>query len=291
MAIVACLLWSTAFVGIKIGLRHSSPLGFAGMRFILAGIMILPFCGNLKDYCESVKINFNVIIKVAFFQTFMLYGLFYGGMTLVPGSLGAIVVGSSPLVSAIGAHYFMSDDKLNYKTFVALILGITGIIVISVSRKPWEVKGLVELGGMGLLLCGAISSTVGNILVAKHPVEMNPLVFNSSQIFTGGIMLFLLSLIVEGVPGVKYPGEFYGALMWLSFISAAAFSLWFILLKTPGVKISYINVWKFIIPVSGAILSWLILPGESPDAGSIAGMIIVAISIIWYNVVSLKKNA
>lgn len=292
MAITACLLWSTAFAGIKIGLQYSSPFGFAGMRFMLAGLMIIPFCGGIIEYFNSVVKNFKTIITVAFFQTFMLYGLFYWGMTKVPGALGAIVIGSSPLVSSIGAHFFMHDDKMTVRHLRALLLGITGIALISVSRKPWELSGLVELSGMALLLGGAVSSTAGNILVAKDTLKINPLIFNSSQIFTGGLMLLIMSFFIEGAPAspASYPPEFYGALLWLAFVSAAAFSIWFILLKTPGVRVSYLNVWKFIIPVSGAILSWILLPGESPDPGTVAGMIIVAASIVIYNIISLKQK-
>jgi drug/metabolite transporter (DMT)-like permease len=75
----------------------------------------------------------------------------------------------------------------------------------------------------------------------------------------------------------------------LSFLSAAAFALWFTLLKRPGVKVSYLNSWKFIIPVFGAILSWLILPGEYPDIYSITGVIIIGASLLWMNNEALKE--
>jgi drug/metabolite transporter (DMT)-like permease len=63
-------------------------------------------------------------------------------------------------------------------------------------------------------------------------------------------------------------------------MSAAAFSIWFTLLKRPNVKVSVINIWKFIIPVFGTILSWVLLPDESPDFIAILGMVIIGISII-----------
>ena len=45
MGVLACFLWSTAFAGVKIGFRHlPAPLTFAGLRFTLAGLMLIPFC-------------------------------------------------------------------------------------------------------------------------------------------------------------------------------------------------------------------------------------------------------
>jgi drug/metabolite transporter (DMT)-like permease len=72
------------------------------------------------------------------------------------------------------------------------------------------------------------------------------------------------------------------ALLWLSFVSAFAFSLWYRLLQRPHVKVSELNMWKFIIPVVGAILSWMLAPGEKPELPTIAGMIIITVSLLLF---------
>ena len=82
-AILACFLWSTAFVGVKIGLRYSKPLSFAGIRFIISGLILLPFCGNIFSYISIVRRNFRTIALTGVFQTFILYYFFYTGMTMV----------------------------------------------------------------------------------------------------------------------------------------------------------------------------------------------------------------
>jgi drug/metabolite transporter (DMT)-like permease len=69
-------------------------------------------------------------------------------------------------------------------------------------------------------------------------------------------------------------------MLWLSLIAAIGFSLWFVVLNMPGVKVSEINVWKFIIPVLGAVLSWIILPDEKPEWIVIAGMVLVGLSLV-----------
>ncbi|NEW84143.1 MAG: hypothetical protein GZ094_17490, partial [Mariniphaga sp.] len=45
--------------------------------------------------------------------------------------------------------------------------------------------------------------------------------------------------------------------------------------------------WKFIIPVFGAILSWILIPNESPDLVSIAGITTTAIALVLFN----RQNA
>ena len=103
-AILACLLWATAFAGIKIGLQYSPPLSFAGIRFMLAGILLMLVSGNPKKYFYTVVKNFKLIFILSFVQTFLAYSFFYTGITLVDGALAAIIIGSSPLIVAILAH-------------------------------------------------------------------------------------------------------------------------------------------------------------------------------------------
>ncbi|MFW5877888.1 MAG: EamA family transporter, partial [bacterium] len=57
LAIIACLLWSTAFVGVKIGLEYETPLQFAGERFFISGLLILPFSGGMKRHWQIVREN------------------------------------------------------------------------------------------------------------------------------------------------------------------------------------------------------------------------------------------
>jgi drug/metabolite transporter (DMT)-like permease len=105
----------------------------------------------------------------------------------------------------------------------------------------------------------------------------------------GGVMLMLLSLPLEGIPDNSFPPEYFLALAWLSFLSAAAISIWFSLLKRPGVKVSVLNVWKFLIPVSGAILSWILIKEEKPDIISVAGMSVIAVSLIVLNISNRRE--
>ena len=283
LALFACLLWSTAFVGVKIGLRYSGPFSFAGIRFMLAGLFLIPFWWTRRPDFSEIRRNLRVIVLVGFFQTFLMYGLFYLAMTMVSGAIAAIVIGASPLTAAVVAHYTRADDHLSLPKSISLLLGLAGIVILSVSRQPWaSPSGLREFIGIFFLFLCTVSSALGNVLVAGEKSDMNPVFFTSLQIFSGGFFLFLVGLFVERASFCLYPPQYYLALGWLSFLSAVAFSLWFVLLQRPGVKVSQLNLWKFIIPVFGAIFSWLFLPDESPHFSSVVGMVVIAASIVLF---------
>lgn len=78
------------------------------------------------------------------------------------------------------------------------------------------------------------------------------------------------------------PAGFYISLSILVFISVFAFSFWFIALQSKGAKVSDINMCRLINPILGAILSWIMLPGEYPTFSTVAGMIIIVSSLIIY---------
>jgi drug/metabolite transporter (DMT)-like permease len=281
-AIIACLLWSTAYSTIKLGLKYDTPLHFAGVRFIISGIMILPFTVKPVVYLRMLCEHWKVIAWVTLLQILINYSLFYQGLVLVPGALGAVIAGSQPLVTAVVAAMMHDEDKLTRKKIITIIFGISGVILISAGRQAFKFGTAIELLGVLMILVANIATSTSNVIVSLRSKGINPFVLSSASIFIGGVILYLLSIPIEGIPHGPFPQEYWFILLWLSFMAAFAFSLWFKLLQRPGVKVSELNLWKFLIPVVGAILSWLLVPGEKPEWLTLSGMIIITTSLIIF---------
>jgi drug/metabolite transporter (DMT)-like permease len=171
--------------------------------------------------------------------------------------------------------YFAS---YTYKLFFVL----SGVVLISAGRQAFKLGTAMELLGVLMLLMANIAVATSNVIVSLKSKGMNPLVLSSSSLFIGGVILYLISIPVEGLPAGPLPFNYWLILAWLSFMAAAAFSLWYKLLQRPGVKVSELNLWKFIIPVVGAIISWLIVPDEHPEWLTISGMIIITVSLVMF---------
>ena len=280
MALTAAMLWSTAYVGVKIGLEYAEPFFFAGSRFMLSGILIIPFVGRMKGYFAFFRENWRVVIPVGAFQTGIFYALYFQGINRVPAAVAAIVRGAEPLFTATTAHMLMHNDKFTLRKVISLIGAVIGVVLLSAQRDFGDPSGLRELAGIALMLGACFTGSFGQVIVKKK--ALNPVYLNSQQIFIGGLMILLLSVLTgESVP-TEVPLTFLAALLWLSFVSACAFTIWYSLLKRPEVKVSEVNLFKFIIPVSGAVLSWLIMPEDTPDLISVVGMVLIAGSIILF---------
>lgn len=290
MAIIACWLWSTAFVGVKIGLEHHTPLQFAGIRFFISGVIIFFYFGKPKQYFAELKANIKFILLLSIVQIFGQYALFYTGINMVPSALAAMIVGSQPLFIAIVAHFSFSNDKMTPLKTGSILIGVVGIAIITLGRSKVEMKGELELLGIAILLVNNIVSGYSNVLVVKKSAGISPVVLSSTSLIIGGLMLSLVSVPLEGINLGPFPPKYWYALAWLSFLSAAAITIWYSLLQRPGVKVSVLNFWKFLIPVSGAALSWLIITEEKPDLTSIFGMAVIASSLVALNFANRREQ-
>lgn len=280
LAIIACLLWGSAFAAAKIGFTYTTPLHLSGLRFMLAGILLIPFLIYQRtDWKANLK-EWKYMLLFGILQTFIQYGLFFMGLDTVPASAAAIIIGGGPLFVAIMAHFLMNNDKLTPRKSFAIVLGLTGVAFISISKGITTDTGYHFWIGIGFLIISNITGAFTNIIVAKNKNRVSPIMLTAFANFTGGALLYIVSCFTENYALREYTTEFYIALIWLAFIPAAAFSIWFTLLKRPKVQVSELNIWKFVVPVTGCLLSWMILPEEAPDIYSVTGIAIISMALI-----------
>lgn len=280
-AIIACILWGSAFAGAKIGFQYADPIFLSGIRFILAGLMLVPVMWVMKvDFKHALK-HWRFMLLFAFVQTFLQYGLFFMGLHKVPGAVSSIIIGAGPLFVAIMAHLTLKDDKMSVRKMLAILIGLSGIVFISLAKGGFEKASSTFYTGVGLLLLSNLIGSFTNIMVVKKKsAKISPIALTAFANFTGGIMLLITSFLYEKPQNFNFPLEFYGAVLWLATISAVGFSIWYTLLNRPGVKVSELNIWKFIIPVAGAVLSWLFVKGESPDMPTVIGIVIITFALL-----------
>jgi drug/metabolite transporter (DMT)-like permease len=282
LAILACLMWSSVYPAIKIGLNYAPPFHFAGIRFIISGLMILPFTVNPGTYLRMIREHWRVVLWVTGLQTILNYSLFYHGLKLVPGALGAVIVGSQPLITAVVSAFMIKDEKLSASKIITIIVGISGVVLISAGRQAFRLGTVAELLGVLMIFSANFATATSNVIISAKSKGMNPFVLSSFSLFTGGLLIYLLSLLTEQQPSFDVPVKYWAILGWLSFTSAFAFSVWYYLLQRPGVRVSELNLWKFIIPAVGAVLSWIFVPGEGPELLTITGILIITVSLILF---------
>ena len=292
LAIFVCLLWGTAFASVKFGLSYLTPLHLCGVRFTLAGIFLIPLLIYKKtDWNQCMK-EWRFLLKFAFIQTVIQYSLFNFGLDKVAAAVSAIIIGIGPLMAAVMAHIFLPNDKLTVKKSVAIALGILGVVFISLS-KGFD-GGSLNLEfwiGLTCLFLSCASGFYADITVKKYSGKLSPYVLAAMGNLLGGIIIYVLAVIIgEGTPIKPLDMPFYLNMIWLGIIPAATFAIWYSLISQPGVKVSELNIWRFSIPLSGAVISWIALKNETPDMNTIIGMIIICSSLLVLNITPRKRG-
>lgn len=292
LAIIAVSLWGSAFAGAKIAFEYMPPIMLSGIRFILAGCLLMPLMPLFKTGWREVFKHWRFIAVFGIVQTFLQYGLFYTGLNYTPGSLAAIINGGAPLLIAVMAHFTLKNDKLTTRSISALVMGVLGVAFISFTPSENILSNNPHLHiGIILLIISCIIGSYTNIMVVKYKKELSPIALTMGANLFGGIILFIFSFTLEPASALiqNFPLKFYFALLWLSIIPAAAFSIWYWLLSRPGIKVSSLNIWKFLIPIVGVLLSWWLLPDDEITLQSIIGIVIITSSVLIYNTPKQKK--
>ena len=282
-AVLASVLWAIVNPFIKQGLSYDfSPMNFAGLRFTVVGIILFAYTwhrGMWREIMQHRRLFGNLIL----INMFMGYTAFYFGVDFVSGAISSIVMGLTPLINVLLAHLVASNDRLNRYKVVSLAVSLAGLLLIvgtGSDGAPLDWRGI---GGIVLLLASIVFQGYSAISVSEDKGRVDPVFLNAVQMFFGGLLIYGVGIAAEGFhPFWAKPVGFYASLGVLVFISVFAFSFWFMALRTEGTKVSDINMCRLINPVLGAVLSWVMLPGEYPDFSTVAGMAVIVSSLVIY---------
>lgn len=288
-AVFCNLLWGSAYPSIKIGYSLfnitdsvAQKLFFAGLRFAAAGIMVLAaaIAVNKKVPVLNRK-NAAKITVIGLIYTALQYVFFYIGLSNTTGANGSIV-NSSTTFMALAAGYFVYKEPVGLKKAVGAIIGFAGVLIVFLGNGI----GGVSFTGEGFILIAAACFVAGSMLSKSATVSTDAMTVTGYNLLIGGLVLLAAGIAGGGViDTVNTKGVLI--LIYLAFLSAAAFTLWTILLKKSSV--GSISVFNFIIPVSGTILSAIFMKENIYNLRYLISLVLVCIGIVLVNGNGAKK--
>lgn len=276
MALLVTFLWSTSFIIIKWGLRDIPPLTYAGLRYVLAFLCLLPFALTKKRIAEIKTINSKYWIKLAvlgfFFYTFT-QGAQFVGLSLLPSVTVSLMLNFTPIIVAV-LGIFLLSEKPSILQWFGTLLFIVGIITYfyPINLPAGRTLGVAVMT-IGVL-ANAVSSLLGRDI--NRGGKLNPLTVTVISMGFGSVVILIIGLIVQGMPAIGLTTLLF--LLWLSLVNTAfAFTLWNLTLqKLTAMESSIING-TMLIQI--AALAWLFL-GESITIQEGMGMFIALCGVI-----------
>ena len=288
LAMLCCLLWGSAFPCIKLGYGYSqissgdtfSQILYAGLRFILAGILALAIGSFVvRKPLMISKSSLPMAIKLSVFQTILQYSFFYIGLSHCTGMKSSVITGSNVFLSILVAALVFRTEKLTVRKLLGCAVGFSGVLLINLSGMG----GGARLTGEGFVFLSALSYAFSAALIKKFSVKEEPVLLSGWQFVIGGAFMTLTGLACGGRLGA-FNTQGLLMLIYLAFVSAAAFSVWGTLIKYNNV--STVSVFGFMNPVFGVILSFFILSERNPAGawGTVLALALVSAGIIIVNI-------
>lgn len=178
------LFWSSAFVGIRIGLHGYSPGALALLRYLTASIVIIPIYFSLKNRVKIRKKDWLtfLIIGAAGFTIYNI-ALNHGEVT-VPAGIASFIVGLIPVFTMLLAIIFLKE-RINSKTWVGVIISFIGIILIAVG----------EHGGAQFDM-GVVYNLIAAIVASVYAVMQKPLLKRYPPLQVGALAIWLGTLLL-----------------------------------------------------------------------------------------------
>ncbi len=263
LASFCCLLWGSAIPFINLGYRlfaiasgdTASQLLFAGCRFVLAGLLAVAM-GSVgrRRLLLPQRESLPNVVRLALAQTVAQYVCFYIGVAHTTSVEGSIIQGLNGFVSILVACYVFRFEAMNGKKWLGGLLGVAGVVLVNLGGG--RLSGAMHWQGEGMLMLSMIANACSAALLRAYGQTDDPVALSGWQFVLGGGALAVCGLLMGGSLAPEGPLAAC-VLLYLAFLSAAAYSIWGLLLRVNPV--SRVTAYTFLQPIFGVLLSLLLV--------------------------------
>ncbi|MBQ8927587.1 MAG: DMT family transporter [Oscillospiraceae bacterium] len=285
-ALVCCMLWGSAFPGVKIGYRllaidsadWAGQMVFAGTRFAIAGGMVIALGSvTARHFLYPKRHAIPKVAVLSMFQTVLQYFFYYIGLAHTTGVKAAVIVAANVFFAILLSSCVFRLERMTVNKLAGCLIGFLGVVTVHLGA----LGGPLNLLGDGFILLCTAASGFSSVFMKRYSAAESPMMLSGWQFLAGGAVMALFGLLCGGrLPHLTPAG--WGILVYLAFVSAAAYTLWSMLLKFHPV--SRVTVFGFLNPVCGVLLSALLL--HEPGAFSlrtVCALVLVSAGIILVN--------
>ncbi len=277
------MLWASAAVATKFGIKTTDPLILANTRFLIAGSVILIYVHLIKRESLPKSHNWKPLSLFAFLNTTLYLGAFVVSMKTVSAGIGSLSTVIGTLFVVVIASIWLKR-KLLWFEIVGVAVGLIGSFI-----AIWPtLKGSYASGsGLVILFIGVLSISVASVFYTRIDWQLPAAVFNGWQILIGGLLLLPFTLYFADFDRSQFGLSFWLGLGWLMVpVSMIGLQLWFYLLKQDPV---YASLWKLLCPVFGFVYAYILL-NEPLTWHTFVGTTFVIAGLVVAQIDKLKKT-
>jgi len=285
---IVYFVWGSTFLAIRVGVREVPPFLLAGLRFLVAGILLFVWTLS-KGTSYPTRREWAAASFVAVLIFVLDYGLLFWSEQRVPSGLASVMMATIPVFMGLLEIIFLRTQQLTLRLTVALIVGICGVAVL---MNPSAAFGEKPIDGMGAaaLLIASLSWSTATILTRKLPLPNAKAMSSAAQMLAGGVMLLLVSTILGECHGFDVGAVSPIAWFALAYLIVAgsiiAFTayVWLIHHESP----TKVGTYAYVNPVVAVVIGYF-LGGEVVGIRTLVGTLLVLVSVVVITTMPAKK--
>ncbi len=275
------LLWSTGFIGAKLGLPYAEPFSFLWVRMVLVvGLLLLLAWWLRSPWPRGWALNLHLGVSGLLLHAGYLGGVFFAISRGMPAGLSALIVGLQPILTAILAQYLLRE-RVSGGQWAGLLLGFGGValVVLDPKRQGLAGGGTLEASAFVAIGLALLCATLGTLYQKRFAAEM-PLVGGTvvQYVAAAGALWLLARLFGERML-IQWTPQFIFALAWLSLVlSIGAILLLMYLIRHNSA--SRVASLFYLVPPATALEAYLLF-GERLGLWSLLGLALAALGVAW----------
>jgi len=274
--VALCLIWSSTWLAIKLGLRDLPPVSFVAIRFVIAVAVLLVISIGRVPLLPKGRGDFKLLAWTGVLMFCVNYALLFWAELYVSSGLSAVLQATIPIFGMVFAHFIIPSEALRGARIVGALVALGGVALIC--SRLLDFGGLLAFWGGVAIVFGAAGAAYSNVLLKARAIRLAPSMIAAWQMIFGLIPLIAGGLILEGNPFYFHwtPRAVF-CLFYLAVPgSAVAFLLLYWLL--PRMSVTSLQTISFITPPGAVLFGWL-LGGESFSLWSLLGGALVLIGV------------
>jgi drug/metabolite transporter (DMT)-like permease len=271
-------VWGTTYLAIRIGVADLPPMLFAGLRWIIAGVLMTILL-NLRHYKLPALKDLKDLAIVGILLLGIANGLVVVAEQWLPSGLTALILSTLPFW-VVGIEYFLPQrPKINAFIIAGLFLGTVGVLLIFAKDLNISLDFNFVLGGLSLL--GAVISwSLGSIYWKYKKSDVRPLMGASIQMLIAGILQTALGLVLGEQNSFNLTQNSLFALSYLIvFGSIIGYASYIYSVKT--LPLSLVSTYAYINPIIAILLGWYVLNEPLTVTVFVAsGLILLGVALV-----------
>ncbi len=196
--LILCGIWGSTWLFIKLGLADLPPLTFAGIRFLLASLILSALILARGVRWPRSQRDWFLIAVVGFLQFTLNYGLVFWGEQHISSGLAAVLQSTFPAFGLVIAHLYLPYERLTTVKVIGVLMGVLGVAIIFSDQLT--IGGRMALLGSAALVASALFGSYSNVLVKAYGVKIDPQVLAAGQMIFGFPPLLIIGIVTEGNP-------------------------------------------------------------------------------------------